>query len=655
MSVRNNGAAPPEVRKALQEWASARGVTLDVLTGIGCRCARHRQHGFVLLWPYRFSDGTTAARMLALELPGGPDWRNEGKIKGAVMELGNLERAATVVIAEGESDALAAYRRLPSDAAVIGLPGSGMVGDDLANFIPNGAIVVIATDADGAGDGCAAKVAAALVGAGIDPVLVRRLRPIVEGVEAPDLRDLLEFLDFGVEEPEAEFVQLLREAPAAGKGQGGAESAESPTDPYRAYRAYRAVESEWPGPLAPAAFHGFAGEFVALVGPHTEADQAALLSQFLVEFGSVVGRGPHVLVGADRHGTNLAAVLVGATSRGRKGTSEGWVRALFEFVDDRWADHQVRTGLTSGEGLIHAVRDPSYKTDKDGQEVLSDPGEPDKRLTAVEPEFARVLRAAGRESNTLSAQLRLAWDAPRVMRTMTRTAPLIATEAHVSVVGHVTADELRRELNEIETANGFANRFLWIAVKRSKILPRGGSLRPADLEPLARRIANVVNWASTRGVLERDGGFWSLWEEKYPELTADRPGLLGAVTSRAEAQVLRLAVIYALLDSQEVVGRRHLEAALAVWRYCESSAEHVFGDATGSPVADKLREALRNSTNGMTRDEMRDYLGRHTSSQEITRALTLLERHGLAWCEREQTGGRPAERWYAVQKGGGAS
>jgi len=35
--------------------------------------------------------------------------------------------------------------------------------------------------------------------------------------------------------------------------------------------------------------------------------------------------------------------------------------------------------------------------------------------------------------------------------------------------------------------------------------------------------------------------------------------------SRAEAQVLRLSAIYAVLDSTSIVGLPHLQAALAVW------------------------------------------------------------------------------------------
>src|SRR5205085_500305 len=88
------------------------------------------------------------------------------------------------------------------------------------------------------------------------------------------------------------------------------------------------LEANWPTALKPEGFHGLAGEWVQMVEPHTEADPAALLVQFLVAFGSLIGRKPHHRAESDRHFTNLFAVIVGLTSKGRKGTSWGQVKAI---------------------------------------------------------------------------------------------------------------------------------------------------------------------------------------------------------------------------------------------------------------------------------------------------------------------------------------
>lgn len=173
----------------------------------------------------------------------------------------------------------------------------------------------------------------------------------------------------------------------------------------------------WPEPLDKAAFHGLAGEFVRIVEPQTEADPAALLVQCLVAFGSIVGRNAYVPVESDRHYANEFMCLVGESARARKGTSFGRVKHLFKSIDESFAA-RLASGLSSGEGLIHAVRDPvveSQPIKKNGvvesyQDVTTDPGVVDKRLLVVESEFGRVLKVMGREGNTLSAVLREVWD-----------------------------------------------------------------------------------------------------------------------------------------------------------------------------------------------------------------------------------------------------
>lgn len=418
------------------------------------------------------------------------------------------------------------------------------------------------------------------------------------------------------------------------------------------------ADSDWPNPLEEIAFHGLVGDFVRLVELHTEADPVALLVQFHVGFGSLVGRGPYCLAESDRHYTNLFTCLAGETSKGRKGTAWGRVRVPLRAADETWAVQRIQTGLSSGEGLIWAVRDAimtqSRIRDKDGdvayKQVEEDPGIQDKRLLVLETEFASTLRVMSREGSTLSPIIRLAWDSGD-LRAMTKNSPAAATGAHISIIGHITEDELRRYLDRTEIANGFANRFLWICVRRARYLPEGGSLGTVEFAPLQRRLQEAVEFARKLGPTEvrRDAEARCLWCEVYRDLSEGRPGLLGAVVSRAEAQVTRLALLYALLDCSYVIRRVHLKAALALWRYAEASARHIFGDALGDPVADQILVALRSRfPEGLTRTEISALFGRNRSAERIGAALLLLLKHGLARFQPESTPGRSAERWFAL-------
>lgn len=415
---------------------------------------------------------------------------------------------------------------------------------------------------------------------------------------------------------------------------------------------------QWPEPVDQAAYYGLAGDIVRTLEPQTEADPVALLIHVLVAVGNLAGRSPHFRVGGANHHANENAICVGRTSSARKGTAKSDTFKLLCAVDPKWVDNQVMAGLSSGEGLIWAVRDEiekqepirdKKKTITGYQTVITDKGVADKRLLVIEPEFASVLRVAGRDGNTLSTVYRQAWDSG-LLRVLNKNSPVKATGAHISIIGHITRDELLMELSNNDKVNGFGNRNLWLCVQRSKFLPDGGDWDHLDLAPLISRVNAVVEFARGVGEMRRDAQAGAMWHEVYPQLSGERGGLFGALTSRAEAHVLRLSCIYALFDHSTEVRRCHLEAALALWKYCEDSAEFIFGTALGNQVADQILKALGNAPQGLTRNDLRDLFGRHRSSEEISVALRILSERTLVEFEKENTGGRAAERWFATSE-----
>lgn len=224
--------------------------------------------------------------------------------------------------------------------------------------------------------------------------------------------------------------------------------ADQALDSSRDLSSHKSFLSQWPM-LANDALYGLAGEIVRAVDPFTEAENQTILLHLLVGFGNIVGDGPHAIVAADRHPARLNCVLVGATSTGRK--TSGWrpVKEMFRRCDSLWAKERVRTGLSSGEGIIYHLRDAEGK----------DEGVTDKRLLAIEPEFSSMLKVMNREGNSLSGVLRTAWDDGN-LSTLTKNSPLRATGAHFGLIGHTTKEELLRYLDSTERGNGFANRIL---------------------------------------------------------------------------------------------------------------------------------------------------------------------------------------------------
>jgi len=401
--------------------------------------------------------------------------------------------------------------------------------------------------------------------------------------------------------------------------------------------AFGAVPDGWPV-LPDVALHGLAGDVVRVIEPHSESDPAAILVQFLVAAGNVIGPGVNCTVESTRHGLNLFVCLVGETSKARKGTSWEHIRRICSKVDPAWAERRVTTGLSTAEGLIAEVRD--------GEAVQKD-----RRLLILQSEFASVLRILQRSGNTLSPLLRAAWDDGN-LGTLVKHNPLKATGAHISMVGHITRWELLRYLSDIEAHNGFANRLLWVCVCRSKCLPEGGMVPDGEITAIAQRLSGVRQWAKRMGDFEmrRDRKARELWVKVYPELSEGQPGLVGAVTGRAEAQVLRLAALYAVLDRSDEVRTEHLMAALGLWGYCSASAQYIFGESTSTSVADRIHEELENAgAKGMSRTQLRDLFGRHKSSRLIDEALQELESSGRIAGREERTGGRTRTTWIAIR------
>ncbi|MEZ5277106.1 MAG: bifunctional DNA primase/polymerase [Opitutaceae bacterium] len=403
---------------------------------------------------------------------------------------------------------------------------------------------------------------------------------------------------------------------------------------------------DWPAPLSDDAYIGLAGRIARTFEPHTEAALEALLLQFLVSFGNMIGRGPHFKVGADRHGSNEFLVLVGPSGTGRKGSSLGYVRALMKAVAPIWVDERIMEGLSSGEGLTYAIRDAEYGL-KDGQEVMIDKGVMDKRLLVIEPEFASVLKAIERAGNTLSAVVRKLWDQGSV-RSMTKNSPLKATDAHVSIIGHITQDEVVESMKRTELANGFANRYIFACVRRTKFLPFPGTPSAEVFEGIVTDLKSVVAFAKTLDAIGFEDDARVLWIQRYRALSAGKPGISGSVLGRAEPHTLRLALIFAILDKAKLIGTRHLEAALSIWDYIERSVLFIFGQSTGNRTADTIyEELLRIRPSGMTRTEISKLLQGHSPAHETKRALTLLESCGRIYVIADKGESRTIQRWFA--------
>lgn len=381
------------------------------------------------------------------------------------------------------------------------------------------------------------------------------------------------------------------------------------------------TSARWPEGPSEAAYHGIAGEFARGVAVETEADPAGVVGTIIAIAGAVAGRS-RLLHHGTPHAANEFVVLVGDTSSGRKGTTFSIVRSLFDAAVPGWDVHLV-PGLGSGEGLIQHLKQ----------------NEPEERALIIETEFGRLLRAMARDGSTLSPTVRDAWDGMPLGRFLSRGGILVRRH-HVGALGHITPVELRERLTDVDAANGFGNRIVWVAVRRRQLVPF--PVPPGRLvAPFVDRFASALAFAQKPAIVQFTPSARERWAAFYRAIQP-RPGITGALLARAEAHVARLALGYANLDRSSAIDLCHLQAAEALWAYSERSVVHIFGDSTGNRDADDILSVLE-AGDAHSKSELRSETGIR-SGPRLQRAVDLLVEQGRVrtwWGQPTHKGGRP--------------
>ena len=409
-------------------------------------------------------------------------------------------------------------------------------------------------------------------------------------------------------------------------------------------------------PVATAGmFPGMIGDIVRDVTTHTEAVPAAVAANIITRFGAMVGRpskqtpgAPFLYLGDGVIHIRPFFLITGATSKGRKGTSDKPAQRIFDRVDEilferhslewraenktepekYWPLNTYSGGLSTGEGMAYHLRDE--REDKDGEVI---PGQPDKRLFVVEEEFANVLAVCRREHNTLSGTIRKLWDG-ETLSPMTKSDRNIATNPHVCIVGHITGYELVEKSTSNDIANGLLNRFITLYSRREQLRSRPHRTDDSVINDLATKIADAIQFAQSSGAMDISDDGWLYWDDTYKQLTTWEGGrTIDSMFARSEPYALMLAAIFALLDLRKIISVDDLKTAMEWVDYWRHSLVYVFDGERQKVEAEKeicfseeVCEAVYgiNKGSGCTRTELSNHFNRNKTSEELSGALQYL-------------------------------
>ena len=393
------------------------------------------------------------------------------------------------------------------------------------------------------------------------------------------------------------------------------------------------------------AFYGYTRDFVEKAVRRSEADPVAVLITFLTRFGVECGSNKYLYISDTKHFPRIFSVIVGPSAKARKGTSSQPVLRLF---GEGFSTRHSPGPLSSGEGIVYHVRDAvgNWSVDTETGEknwVEKDPGVEDKRLFILDEEFGSALSVMKREGNTLSSIIRTAWDSGTI-EPLTKYNKIKTTNAHIGIVTHTNLVELLQKMNNEHAHSGFANRFLWCCARRQKMVAFPEPIPDYELNEMRDELIIKFKQIQKFNTLEYDNSFKTMWNDIYPHLAKDHPGYTGCIINRCEAQVIRLSMIYALLDVQNIIEKKHLESALALWKYCEDSAKFIFSKQS-NPYSRRILASLKDGPKTAT-EIYRNTLGCNVKSGEIQEILTDLISQKLIEVENiKRKKGRPVTKF----------
>lgn len=419
--------------------------------------------------------------------------------------------------------------------------------------------------------------------------------------------------------------------------------------------------------MAPEGYHGLLGEAVGLFS-HTEADPAAIMMCMLAGFGNMVGDSAYVeTVEPIRQYARINVLVVGASAKARKSAAWGQVQKVLEAVDGKYVQNNILGGFNSGHILVdHLAKRFTAEQPQGGQDEHIYVVSKDKRMVVFEDEFVRVLKTVNADGSIYSAVLRSAFDGSKLeVRSRQKESVVPKGEHHISVLGCITAEELRGTLTNTEAYNGFGNRILYVWAKRSKnVAISDVRLDVEKLSRIADALASNVTKAQVIGRVDLDSAARGRWIQIYEEVQDDDPGgLLGTLIARADVFIQRVALILALADGDDILRIQHLNASYAIWQYCRGTAEHVFKDralieSTNDKAHDKLKAKLydhiyRKGSEGIQLSALKNRpIANRNDVPRVDEILAELEEEGKVTSKVIQTGkrGAPPTYYYATAK-----
>ncbi len=414
----------------------------------------------------------------------------------------------------------------------------------------------------------------------------------------------------------------------------------------------------WPR-MPEAAFYGLAAMLTQIIGEENcEADWGALLVTVLTSAAACFGAECTLRLRSNDYPARLYTALI-STSPAHQGAAFRSVREVFMAAQNSSRARRKFAAATlgyeqlvTGDDFIKMILDIAHEDDGEptGPVLLEDKASP-HRLIAIR-QFGPTLNNIRRSNSPLGPMLSEAWYSAE-FNLIDRSRTRIPARAHVCLLGQVPLDVLRTMRQDDPGFNATCSQFLWTLMRPREAVWSPESTDREKLTGLTGRVASTIGYARKQKRVHLSAESEEMWRrELYPQLAQEPPGVVGTICSLGSEMVLRLSLVYALLDESALVLPAHLRAADAVWRYCRASVRYIFGQTARATLDKRIRNAL--SSGPKTQSELHRHFGNNFAIEVLVAALSELQARGLV--EWSTTGGgpgkgRPVTTWTLTAAG----
>ncbi len=369
------------------------------------------------------------------------------------------------------------------------------------------------------------------------------------------------------------------------------------------------------------ASYGLAGRLALEVSPINGISKEAVLFQFLICLSTLCAQKFYYSIGGKKIHAADYLVLVGTTGSSKKGTSFSDVKWFFDQYYPEFTSSKLKTGVNSGEGLINCIRNKVVGTDIDkrtGKEIeaIKDEGALSKIVLFLETEFSRLLKAGKRDGSTVTEIYRNAWDGvPLEINTSQRS--IRSTDYCVSLIAHITPKELKSLVSDIDSSNGYLNRFMFCFITGGVPKPFPESFDRIEFTFTKELVAlfNFINAIESAEIVLADNAK-ELYLEIYNEFYYRPEDKITELLSRNTQHLLKMAMLYAIIDQSQEIKIGHLKASKALIDYSSASIQELFGKDSITKKEAKVLRFLSSQNGTAPRGKIQSDCFRNNSSKE---------------------------------------